>query len=401
MTAAAREIFDQGVLLENGGELAKAAPYFVRASEMLPQDLEIAYRAASAHLRLGKLEDAQSRLRRIVFSDPGHLNARCSLANCQLLLEDYDLAESNFRDVLDQIPDNKNALYGLANLLLNRNGAVKALPLAQKLLDLMPQSLAALVLLGDCQQQVGQGTQAVATYRKVLKRAPDHPPALIGLSKTLLKAKRFDEVVALAVRAAERIPDSVDAFDMLSQALEARGDHEDALEAGREALRLKSGDAKLLVRLSALSRKLGSYPSALRYALDAHDLDPDSREPFNALGTALAALKHPKEARMVLTGGVSQDLDPEVRTLAENLAAVKTPDVANQVREAKPMGQTPSESITPSEISEDSRPPASADTDASPSTRQTGPSTMTNPGFGAGGDDPLPNVLGLTRRDVS
>ncbi|MBO9422466.1 tetratricopeptide repeat protein [Labrenzia sp. R4_2] len=418
MTAAAREIYDQALGFEANGDLLRAKTGYLRASDMLPHDTEIAYRAASALLRTGELEEAQSRLRRLIFADPSHINARSSLANCQLLMNDLELAESNFREVLDRDPDHKNALFGLSNLLLKRKQARLAAPYAQRLSALLPNSPAAQTVVAEVLEKGGQAPQAVAAYRKLLKSAPNHIPALLGLARTLLKSKRYDDVISLAVRAAEQDADNSDAFDMLSQALEGRGDSEDALEAASEALRLAPDNTDLLTRLSVICRKLGKFGAALRYALQAVDANPESRGPANALGAALAAMKFPNQARVVLTSGSGKDLDPEIRALVERLikaseGAAKTPkstsaSVGNSGNNA---AQSPEPDQETAEINNATETAANSvvvdDTEA----KQTEAGNKTEaiqssgdgekPKFGAGPDEPLPNVLGLSRRDVS
>jgi tetratricopeptide (TPR) repeat protein len=337
---------------------------------------------------------------------------------CQLLMNDLELAESNFREVLDRDPDHKNALFGLSNLLLKREQARLAAPYAQRLSALLPNSPAAQTAVAEVLEKGGQAPQAVAAYRKLLKSAPNHIPALLGLARTLLKSKRYDDVISLAVRAAEQDADNYYAFDMLSQALEGRGDLEDSLEAASEALRLAPNKTGLLTRLSVICRKLGKFGAALRYALQAVDANPENRGPANALGAALAAMKFPNQARVVLTSGSGKDLDPEIRTLVEKLikasegAAKSTKStsagVGNADSKAAQSSESDQETAEIDNATETAAESVSADgTEA----RQTEAGDKTEaipasgdgekPKFGAGPDEPLPNVLGLSRRDMS
>ncbi len=137
MTAAARKAFEEAVALENAGNLDRALVSYLKAQELSPDDTEIAYRTASALLQTGYLDEAQSQLRRIVFAEPDHLNARASLGNCQLLLGDMANARQNFADVLAQAPDNRNALYGLASVLLKEDKPEEASVPARRLVELL------------------------------------------------------------------------------------------------------------------------------------------------------------------------------------------------------------------------------------------------------------------------
>ncbi len=333
-------------------------------------------------------------------------------------MNDLDLAESNFREVLDRDPDHKNALFGLSKLLLKRQQPRLAAPYAQRLSALLPNSPAAQTVVAEVLEKDGQAPQAVAAYRKLIKAAPHHVPALLGLSRTLLKSKRYDEVISLAVQAAEQDADNPDAFDILSQALEGRGDIEDALETGTEALRLAPGNTELVTRLSVICRKLGKFGAALRYALQAVDANPESRSPANALGAALAALKFPNQARVVLTSGSGKNLDPEIRTLVEKLIKASEGAAKSTKSTSAGVGNTDSKAAQSSEPDKETAEINNATETAAygvsvdgTEAKQTESGDKTEaiqfsgdgekPKFGASPDEPLPNVLGLSRRDMS
>lgn len=401
MTAAARKAFEEGLALEESGHLDKALVSYLKAQELSPNDTEIAYRTASALLQAGYLEEAQSQLRRIVFSEPEHLVARASLGNCQLLLDDVANAKQNFSEVLDQAPENRNALYGLASVLLKENNAAMAEKPARKLLELLPGSPAVLTLFAQVQDQVGQTTAAIAAYRKALKSAPAHLPALLGLSETLLRRKRFDEVVELTVRANQLVPADPQPLEMLSDALSGRGDLNDAKEAALEALKLTPRSVSLHVRLSVLSRKLDQQGEALRYALAGHDIDKQAAGPINAIGTALAALKHAAQARAVLTAlssgngidaGTRAFIEKAIAKQAEVPAAIN-PSETDKRGNITSHGKTSAAADMPSAKTGETDLPGEVEPD-----REKAASTN---GVPAESSEPVPNVLGLQRQDRS
>ncbi|MEP4767964.1 MAG: tetratricopeptide repeat protein [Roseibium sp.] len=380
MSAAAQEVFENAIALQGRGDVVTALSYFRKALELAPQDTEIAYGTASAMLQAGQLDEAQSQLRRIVFAEPGHLKARTSLANCQLLIEDFENAKTNFSEVLAQTPDNKNALYGLASVLLKENNPIEASVPATILRDKMPENAAVLTLFAETQAKTGQIAAAVAAYRKALKADTQHVPAMLGLAQTLLLRKQFSDVIDLTVKAAQLSPADPLPLEMLSLALEGLGELQDAREAGQEAVRLAPNSSHLQTRMSVLSRKLEENAAAIKYALQAHDCDPDQLEPLKALGAALAAHKFPKEARTVLTDlSSSRSLDPEIREVAETLA--KTAVVSASI-EPKPSVQSASK---PAVNQADEKAPVVAARSSDIASR----------------NEPIPNVLGLNRQDKS
>jgi len=391
MTAAARKAFEEAVALESAGQLDKALVSFLKAQELSPEDTEISYRTACALLQTGYLEESQSQLRRIVFTEPDHLGARASLGNCQLLLGDTANARQNFCEVLEQAPDNRNALYGLANVLLKEDKADEAEVAAKCLLDLLPDSAAVLALFAETQAKTDKTAAAIAAYRKALKSDPDHEPALLGLARTLLLRKRFDEVIELTIRAAENAPADPLPLELLSDALLGKGALEDALEAAEAARQLGPKSLSVLVRLSTLCRKHGTHKDALKHALAAHDVDRTSKEALNALGAALAALKYQAQARSVLTGLASgTGLEAHIRELVEEL--VGTGDALAPAR--------PGAAGTKTGHTSAERPVAEPANVAHGDERSDRAAEFAGERI-ASGDDPLPNVLGLRRQDNS
>jgi tetratricopeptide (TPR) repeat protein len=404
MTAAARKAFDEAVILENSGDLDMALVSYLKAQELSPQDTEIAYRTASALLQAGFLEEAQSQLRRIVFSEPDHLKARSSLGNCQLLMGDHANASLNFKEILEQEPNSRNALFGLATVKLKEGKAVEAETLSRKLLEHLPGSAAALSLFADSQAKTRQIAPAIATYRKALKIDQKYVPALLGLSETLLLGKRYDEVIRHTIRASQLTPKDPLPLELLSDALGGKGELEDAFEAAEAAFKLGSRSVVAFVRLSVLSRKLGNYTSALKYALAAHDVDKNAHEPFNALGTALASLKHSKKARAVLTATAEQGLDGDIRAFVENLVENETNDSApgsvpsNKTKNARHGGAVLDSASDEAALAEEN--------ENSEGHRKQQVESVTNgqnvPSGNVSDDEfHLPNVLGLSRQDRS
>jgi tetratricopeptide (TPR) repeat protein len=393
MTAAARKAFDEAVALENSGDLDMALVAYLKAQELSPQDTEIAYRTASALLQAGFLEEAQSQLRRIVFSEPDHLKARSSLGNCQLLMGDHANASLNFKEILEQEPNSRNALFGLATVKLNEGNAGEAEVLSRRLLEHLPDSTAALSLFAESQAKTSQTVSAIATYRKVLKSDQNYTPALLGLSETLLLGKRYDEVIRHTIRACQLTPKDPRPLELLSDALSGKGELEDAYEAAEAAFKLGSRSVFALVRLSVLSRKLGNYTSALKYALAAHDVDNSAHEPFNALGTALASLKHAKKARAVLTVKAGQGLDGDIRTFVESLVESDTGNVKPGASSSIKTETSPKRRTSLKRTSDDT---LTAVEDENSRILQKQPA-----GNVSEDEFQLPNVLGLSRQDRS
>jgi tetratricopeptide (TPR) repeat protein len=252
----------------------------------------------------------------------------------------------------------------------------------------MPDAPSALTLFAQTQAHTDQKAAAIAAYRKALKVDPGYRPALIGLAHTLLMRKRYDEVIDLAIRASEKAAADAEPLELLADALMGKGALEDALEGAEAAVKLAPASAPNRVRLSVLCRKQGDYVGAMDHALRAYDLDATAKDPLNALGSALAALKHPVQARSVLTGmAAGKGLDPDVRRLVEDL-----------VRSAGSVPAAGKDRPDADAVDADKEPRAK---DANPDGSDAPKPSIPTADLLLASDDHLPNVLGLRRQDRS
>lgn len=337
--------FERALYYERNGKPDAALAAYLQALEEAPDDLEIAYRTASALLRAGHLDEALSQLRRIVFVAPDHHQARASLGNCQYLLGDMTNAENNFRTVLDALPDNRNALYGLASILVDQGRDSQALAPAERLVGLMPDNADVRTLHARALSHDVQASAAIAAYRRALELDRGHLPAMLGLARLYLKRRRYDEAAVLAAQAASHAAKSIEPLQVLADARTLGGDYDGAQAALHQALSICTPDqqADLLLRLSTCLRKAGQPEAALVEAFQAYQLAPQDSGVLNALGTCLAGLKQGAMARAVLTAASSgSDLDEGLKARIARAAAdaeqATAPDLPDAV---SPDGSAP------------------------------------------------------------
>jgi len=325
MNPEARPVFEKALSLEQSGRTEAALGAYLDALELDPENLDIAYRAATALLRNGHLEEAVFQLRRIVFVDPEHVGARANLGSCQLLLGELGNAETNFEQVLKQAPNNHNALYGLASVRLKQGNAAAARQPAEQLLALIPESVPALTLYAETRSHDPQASAAVAAFRKALSADASYLPALLGLADLLVRRRRGAEARDLAEKAARIDPSNPDPWKILGEACQAEGDLDGAYTAFKTAHDKAPRNPGHLVKMSAVCRKRDAHGSALSHALDAALLAPDDKAVLNAMGSALTGLGEKTLGREVLQAAANQR--PLAPSTLERIKAAREADV--------------------------------------------------------------------------
>ncbi|WP_417668505.1 tetratricopeptide repeat protein [Roseibium sp.] len=322
MQPEAKRAFEHALDCERRGDTSAALASYLNALDHEPDDLDIAFRTATALLREGHLDEAASQLRRIVFVDPDHIAARANLGNCQLLTGELENAAGNFEAVLKASPDNHNALFGLASVYLRQQKFGEARVPAERLLGLLPQSAPALTLFAQACARDPQSARAAAAYRQALSIDPAYYPALSGLAELSVRRKKFDEALDYVEQACRFAPSDAGLYRLKATALEGLGTLDAAETALEKALSFAGLDDRpaILTALSAICRKLGKPGEALIHAEEAWSRNPKSRELGNALGACLKALGKTQMAKAVLTAVARGDELPE--ELVENIRSL-------------------------------------------------------------------------------
>ncbi|MGQ9662577.1 MAG: sulfatase-like hydrolase/transferase [Kiritimatiellia bacterium] len=211
-------------ILATAGELEQAVAIYGRALT-LPTDpreplsssgvsvMEIKARVncGVALTKLNRLEEAAEQYRRVLQSEPHHVEANNNLGNVYVLLKRKDLAIEQYRKTLKVAPHILNARYNLGRLL----------------------------------RESGQYAAALAVWRDGLPLHPDDPFLLLELawwSATCPEAtcRSPTDALSYARRLCEVVGENAQAFDVLAAACASVGDFSNAVHHAERALRIAS-----------------------------------------------------------------------------------------------------------------------------------------------------------------
>jgi len=81
-----------GLALSQAGEVSRAYPYLLRASQANPADIDVNLKLGTIYLLAGKTEDARARADLVLEKEPGRLEALVLLANASISAPDLDAA---------------------------------------------------------------------------------------------------------------------------------------------------------------------------------------------------------------------------------------------------------------------------------------------------------------------
>ncbi len=180
----------------------------------------------------------------------------------------------------------------------------KAAAAFQAGLRLTPDDANGLLYLGKSQIQAHDYHAAATTLEKLRKMKPKDPDVLYSLSLSYMKLmlENFN-------RLGEVAPRSYQAWLMLAQDAEARGNDETALENYRQALRAKPDAAGIRYALGSAYARLGKYDEAAQEFKKELQINANDSLALWKLGE-LTLRSSPQEARGYLEQAIR--LDPEL-----------------------------------------------------------------------------------------
>lgn len=190
---------------------------------------------------------------------------------------DYEEAERHYRESLTTYPDYQRALASLARVRAARGDAGEAIALYEKAVKRLPDPTF-VAALGDLYKLAGREREAAAQYALVeqIARLGALNGALYNRQLALFYADhdlKADEAYALAAKEYEVRRDIYGADALAWTALKA-GRIEEARRAIKEALRLKTEDARLFYHAGMIARAAGDVGVARAYLERALALNP-------------------------------------------------------------------------------------------------------------------------------
>src|SRR5215467_1726371 len=175
------------------GDVANGLEEYVRAADLLPEDLAVQVKAGDLLLLAGRFDDAKARAEKVLARHPREVDAELLLANALAGLRDIDAAVAQIEEALRVAPDRSSAYSNLGALELGR-GKREAAELAfKKAVALKPRSIPALVALADFYWLTARQALAEDTLKQALEIEPSNPLTNRLLASLYLATNRLAE----------------------------------------------------------------------------------------------------------------------------------------------------------------------------------------------------------------
>lgn len=238
-----------------------------------PSSVEAEFRRAADAYRLGKIDDAERRLRKVLASSARHIEAHFILG--MLLGHTGRWAEAlvHLDQVLHAQPMRQEALFWVA--LANRSAgrAKEAATLFERVLAKDPKSPVVLNELGLCRMALSEPEQAQQAFARAIKSDPRTAVYHLNSGLALKRLDQFYKARDAFQEAANLEPRWADTHIELAQALKNLGQDQDAVAALKKAVKAIPADPRLRTALAAAQSQVGERKEAedlFRSTMAAH-----------------------------------------------------------------------------------------------------------------------------------
>lgn len=235
-----------GIALTNRGLFAEAEAKLRRALELRPDYAEAHYNLSIPLMSQNRMADAEASLRRALELQPDYAKAHYTLCMPLTALGRLPEAEASLRRALEIKPDFTEAHFSLGRILKEQGLLPEAETSLRRVLQAEPENIDALLVMGNTLMELGRFVEAEASFRRVLEFDSNSLGARMGLVG-IKKVTANDENLAalLAVEESERHKAQLSEEQAmrlhfaLGKSYDDLGEHEKSFPHFLEACRLK------------------------------------------------------------------------------------------------------------------------------------------------------------------
>jgi tetratricopeptide (TPR) repeat protein len=178
---------------EASGDLANAAREYMRAADLLPDNLDVQLKAAMVLTLSGQFEDAKTRVQHVIDRDARNLQAQILLGNILAGLKDIKGAVAQIEEAIQIDPQRGASYTSLGVLKLAQGDRESARTAFDRAIAVDPKSLDARLALAMFQLQTGDATGAEQTLKEALELDRGHLVANRAMATLYLASNRATE----------------------------------------------------------------------------------------------------------------------------------------------------------------------------------------------------------------
>ncbi len=226
----------------------------------------------------GRIEDAFTKIRKVLDEDPEILEAHLILGNLHNKRDEKEKAIEAYKEALARDPEYLSALHSMAATYLTMGKREEAEAGFQRLLDLDPRNSRALFMLAEIQSRKKDYREAVELLNRALETGGERAPTYNLMAECLIELERLDEAEAAVRQAIDLQEDLRTAHFNLALIQEAKGDPEGAIRAYEREIEISPKDHKSHFNLAKLYAGAGNLQKTIEHFRRSIEIDSSFAE---------------------------------------------------------------------------------------------------------------------------
>lgn len=280
--------YNQGVVLENQGQIDAAIDNFRKVVEMAPRNETALLNIGKVLTKHGKAEEALPILTQVCLLAPQNPETHVSLGSALLETGDFDGAIRAIKKGLAIKSNYPNAHNSLGAALARKGQLEEAVEQFRLAIAQNPDHVAAQNNLGSALAQQGRWPEAAVAHRKAVQIDPNYVGAVENLAKALAAMQLTDQALEQYEIALQIEPNSRRARNRRIALLKDQGRLAEAAEELSILAERYPDDVLLCIQLGDLYLRIGDLAQSLQQRQRAYEMAPERIECLNNLAWLLA-----------------------------------------------------------------------------------------------------------------
>jgi len=291
------ELIDRGVTAHQAGQLDKALSAYRAALRLAPKAPEALSLLGLALTHAGRLNEAESPLRRAVEHEPDQSGFRLNLVELLEATRHYEAARRQLDEVTTRTPDLARGWEKSGDIHVVLGDTQRAAADYQRALSLDPKSSTLAYKLARAHLALGALADAAQACELAAHARPGTMEVLQLRADILIAQRDWKELESFAQMWTNLHPNDAPAWQGLSQAFFQQGRYGASMDAFRHVLEHAPGNAGYLVSFGRICMQALDFDAAAAALNQAEAIARDAPEIMTAKGLLLTYLGRLEEAQ--------------------------------------------------------------------------------------------------------
>ena len=202
------------------------------------------------------LENAESIYKKIIRSNPNHIESIFLLGSLSVQMKNYKQAVHYLNKTIKIQPENSNAHHNLGVTYFELKEFKKAMFCSENAIKINPNHIEALNNIGNIYQELREFNKAKNIYQRIIQINPNHTKSLNSLGNIFKEIGNFKSAVAFYKKTIQIKPEHAKAYYNLGLLFKILGNFKEAEIAYKNSLKYDSNNLIAFYDLSGLNKKI-------------------------------------------------------------------------------------------------------------------------------------------------